>query len=728
MICIQILEKRHYGFLRFLLDDYEETFKVDNLLSLIDEYENIPYIKKDEIIKLLSNKNYFQYYEDFEIHNNTLIFCSEKSQNLIKDIENKIRNKECNFNKIISFLDRAEIKCIIEKRKDNPKSKKVLFKRKGTYQFLKNKTNMEKFDFKAMNDFISKYNIHDKYNYKNELEKAYINCYLNDYLNAYEIYKNLSKNALRNKDFIIFTISEFNRYYVGRTIINNYFENTENRNIIKNEINKMELDKIPLKFPFNSVELSFVKLILNWKFDNSKMSNIRKKVNIDEQTFFLMANEESIGINQAKEYITNFYNFIRYNYLAINQYDEVKRVFYDYIDLIMKNYATPKIILEQNSSFFGEQLESIKLEQFDIDDIRFMIDYLSKKEIENILNRYEIKYLKIDDKEITLYFELMKNRIEYLSNYHKKYFYNDLDKILLILSTIKLDSTYSNEIINELIQYIRNKGINISDYKYLNKFIYNQYDEYEEENTEQLMNLLLIILEQIGKDNNSYNDQLILISNLTFYIYNISNKAKIENKDVVNRLIENQNYSVLIGICKILKTSELNKVKLIISNKLKEENYGESHCNIYYESSMNKIIEPNKEYEIKFYNYLKKLKKQIVDEENRTVRTYPSAKEHLEHNLILINNLKLNGYIQNSKLFEEFLGIFDNYDFLFDINNFDKSKFKLEWLKEYGDKLLTTISKNKKIKLEIQKQVKNIIIDGKKIDKNILSKIFKYFY
>ena len=84
---------------------------------------------------------------------------------------------------------------------------------------------------------------------------------------------------------------------------------------------------------------------------------------------------------------------------------------------------------------------------------------------------------------------------------------------------------------------------------------------------------------------------------------------------------------------------------------------------------MNKIIEPNKEYEIKFYNYLKKLKKQIVDEENRTVRTYPSAKEHLEHNLILINNLKLNGYIQNSKLFEEFLGIFDNYDFLFDINN-----------------------------------------------------------
>ena len=98
---------------------------------------------------------------------------------------------------MIDFLDRAEIRGVIEYKDEDRRNKKILFRRKGKYQFIKNKSNIEKFNFTALNDYVSQYDTKEKYNYKNELEKAYVNCYLKKYFEAYKIYKKLSKNALK---------------------------------------------------------------------------------------------------------------------------------------------------------------------------------------------------------------------------------------------------------------------------------------------------------------------------------------------------------------------------------------------------------------------------------------------------------------------------------------------------------------------------------------------------
>ena len=724
----QISEKKVYGFLRFLLDDYKREFNIENFLNAIDEYKNILYIKKDDVTKFICDKTGFKYYEDFEIHNNILYFFNKNAQEFIKNIENKVRRKEYDFNVMINFLDRAEIRCVIEYKDEDRRNKKILFRRKGEYQFIKNKSNIEKFNFTVLNKYVDQYDTKENYNYKNELEKAYVNCYLKKYFEAYKIYKKLSKNALKNQEFVIFAISEFNRYYVGKIIAGDIFEIKENREFVKNEITKIELDKIPLKFPFNMPEQTFIKLILNWQFDNSKMSNIRKQVNKDEQSFFLVSNDESIGINKAKEFVTNLDKFIKYNYLAINNYNEVRRIFYDYIDLIMKDYVVPKIFLEENESFFGERLENIKLEQFELVDIRFIIEYLSKQEIENILNRYEIRYISLCDNEIELYIEMMKNIIEYLTIHIERHVSNEIDKVLLILSTIKLKSNQIDDIIEKLIIYIKKNGKSINDYKYFNKFIYNQYEDLDKDNEGQLMNLLLVVLEQIIIDKNICANQNVFLKNLVFYINKISNKSKIDNTEIINKLIENNECILLTEISKILKNSDRNKVRKIVNKILKEEKYSDLHCNIYYESLMQNIIRPKEDYEIKFYNYIKELKDKISDEETKGLRTYPSSKDKLEGKLICINNLKFNNYLINNKLFEEFLGIFDNYDFLFDINSFEVSKFKLDWVNKCGDKLLITISENEEIKKEIQRQIKNNILNDKKIDKDTLTKCFKYFY
>ncbi len=720
--------KRVYGFLRFLLDDYKREFNIEKFFNAIDEYKNILYIKKDNITKFICNKTGFKYYEDFEIHNNILYFFSKNAQKFIESIENKVRRKEYDFSLMINFLDRAEIRCVIKYKDKDRRSKKILFRRKGKYQFIKNKSNIEKFNFTALNKYVDQYDTKENYNYKNELEKSYVNCYLKKYFEAYKIYKKLSKNALKNQEFVIFAISEFNRYYVGKIVAENIFENKENREFVKNEIAKIELDKIPLKFPFNMPEQTFIKLILNWQFDNSKMSNIRKQVNKDEQSFFLVSNDESIGINKAKEFVTNLDKFIKYNYLAINNYNEVRRIFYDYIDLIMKDYVVPKIFLEENESFFGKRLENIKLEHLEIIDIRFIVEYLSKEEIENILNRYEIRYISICDNEIDLYIEMMKNIIKYLANYSRRDSYTEFNKILLIMSAIKLENNQIDEIIKIIIYYIKNRGIDISNYKYLNKFICNQYENVKDGNEKELTNLLIIILENIIINNDSNLYANVLTNNLAFYIKNISSKIKIKNKEIVSRLIENNKNLILIGINKILNPTEQNKLKAIVNKILKEEKYNDLHCNIYYESLMQNVIKPKEEYEIKFYKYLKNIKDKMSVKEMETLERYPNTKNDLGEKLIYISNLKLNNYLINDKLFKEFLGIFDEYDFLFDINSFEVSKFKLDWINNCRDKLLITISKNEKIKEEIQRQIKNNILNDRKIDKETLRKCFKYFY
>ena len=155
----QNLGKRVYGFLRFLLDDYKREFNIEKFFNAIDEYKNILYIKKDNITKF------------------------------IESIENKVRRKEYDFSLMINFLDRAEIRCVIKYKDKDRRSKKILFRRKGKYQFIKNKSNIEKFNFTALNKYVDQYDTKENYNYKNELEKSYVNCYLKKYFEAYKIYK-----------------------------------------------------------------------------------------------------------------------------------------------------------------------------------------------------------------------------------------------------------------------------------------------------------------------------------------------------------------------------------------------------------------------------------------------------------------------------------------------------------------------------------------------------------
>lgn len=87
----------------------------------------------------------------------------------------------------------------------------------------------------------------------------------------------------------------------------------------------------------------------------------------------------------------------------------------------------------------------------------------------------------------------------------------------------------------------------------------------------------------------------------------------------------------------------------------------------------------------------------------------------------------MNNYIIEKEKFGNFLGIKDDYDFLYNITGFPTNRFNVKWLYNYSDSLIKGISENKKLKTEIKSQIEKIILEEGKIDNKLLITYVKYF-
>ena len=262
----------------------------------------------------------------------------------------------------------------------------------------------------------------------------------------------------------------------------------------------------------------------------------------------------------------------------------------------------------------------------------------------------------------------------------------------------------------------------INEYKYINKYIYYQNERFNNFELNTLVDILYKVIENTKKSEHIHNDQINLINNIAYYIRKNHKDCKLKN--IIDKLVENLNndmYSVLINLYSILDANDKRKVSKLINAKLNEDEFNKVHCEIYYEALMRKIIKPKIKYENKYFNLMKKEKE---EEKTNATRYYPDVLEEL---LGETSNLILNNYIIEKERFRSFLGIKDDYDFLYDMNEFPTNKFKIKWLYNYSDSLIKGISENKKLKQEIKSQIEKIILDEEQIDNKLLKIYVQYF-
>ncbi len=468
----------------------------------------------------------------------------------------------------------------------------------------------------------------------------------------------------------------------------------------------------------------YIKSIISWNFINSnKILNIKQKIDKDENACYALIAKDSIGIYQFQNYIERFWKFIKYNLLAIDNYREIKEIFYNYIDSILRSYTIPKVYLSEENFFFEEKLENIKIEELSVFDLKCIIEYLGCKELENIFQRYEINEIKVKENEIDEFISIIKNIIDFLKTKNNKYNFSfDINLIFLLLSVIKFDNQQYRTITQYILEYLNCKRLNTNEYKYLNKYLYYQEEYFNNFNLDLLVDILLNILGKISNLENISDIIISTIHNIVCYIHEADKKFKLNNENLINSLFNNSNndrYAVLIELYRILDVSERHKIRNAIKNKLNSNKYELFECEIYYKSLMLKIIEPNSQYELKYCDFIQNKKK-----ESQVIKSYPDQAQMI---LEWTNNLILNNCILNKEIFKKFLGILDSFDFFFDINKFEASKFKLEWLNNFSESLIKEIAQNENIKLEVKKKIEVMVLKENKYDQKILEKYFKYF-
>ena len=663
---------------------------------------------------------------DFEVKGNTLFFFNDNADNLITDVKKIIRSKRYDFLKLVDFLNKSEVRFIKKQDRRECKDKiKVIYRNRKNYEFIQTKNLLDTLNFSELSVFIlNQEDVEKKNDYKTSLEKAYIMCYIGDYYNSYKTYKQISEIALKNKEFLIYALSEFNRYYVGKLVRNRFKYGKTITEKVEKEIEKIELDKILLRFPFNPVEHEFIKSIISWNFVNSnKMLNIKQKMDKDENTCYTWIAKDSTGIYQFQNYIEKFWKFIKYNLLSIDKYNEIRGIFYNYIDSILKSYSIPKVYLSEEFSILGEKSENIKIEELSAFDLKCIVEYLGYKDLENILQRYEISELKVKEDEFDNFITIIKNTIDFLKKDDKYNFNIQINTIFLLLSVIKFNSQQYENINNYILEYLNSRTLSINEYRYLNKYLYYQWENFKNFELNSLVNILLNILENLKAFKDIFDSQINIIHNLTSYIYINCKDFKLNNENLIYSLINNSSnnmYIILTELYRILNIKEKTKIRNAIKSKLNINEYEMFHGEIYYKSLTSKIIKPKSEYEVKYFELIEK----IEDEEDEYFKSYPNQ---LEIILGWTSNLILNNYILDKGKFNKFLGIMDDYDFLYDINKFPVNKFKIEWLNKFSESLIIKISQHDNIKLEIKRKIEKMILEGNKIDNKLLKIYIKYF-
>lgn len=732
-----------YRFLNYLLKEDKVEQGLDQIVEKLEYLNNMNSIRHQDIFSNLNiGMNYS--YKNYEI-----IAYSED----IKNFFNKLNAIKEKVQKGTDEDDKIKLQVI-----NDIFTKAGIYKISGTKNISKNENNII-IEFKSSNlqlnplhqmifecnyngvyKFIRERNLDEFYKNENDLlEKAYAFYKIKNYYEAYILLKQISNNCFRSKKYVMYFISEFNRFHVGRIITFSFGIDEVKRNKIKNEINKIDLDNLYLKLPLkNRHHFYFLRDILNFKFVYSQIAKVLKySTNVEKETGVVTVGVplNSGKIYEMKNQIKSFWQFMNYNLLMIDGYPEVKQVYYQYIESVLMSHSIKD--QEEKETILGLKGRIIKLSKLDYFTFYVMVNYLDIKEIKYLLNKYKVNKLDFleDDIEILKlsYSNLISSILEL--EYSAKYV-GLLNNYLKLLSKIDVGKELFIGVIDGLLKVLNNKFLHDNHYENLISFLIGQ-NNYFQINIEirKLEDVIIDICTRIvTKRTNPFDDRNVtkLIKILGVIIHNVDNQYKLEQETMVdcliNEWVKNGNSGYITDIIVHLYKLLSKELKVIISNniskKLTSKNeYKLKDFKLYYSSLFNNIIPSNETCEDRVISFLDNMIYERLQSEEKGKISYPNP---IEENLGLLGNLLLNNMIINKEKFSKYRDKNEQFEFFYDLENYIFDKFKIEWLMEFNDSLHEMLSKNKIVKQNIQTILKEYIMN-ENIDKFLIDIYFKYY-
>ena len=739
------LGQRLYKFLKYI-ECYEE--KKDSLIDRVYDklkiFEEMNAIMPEDIIRILNvpcsydnfgNEELNFYEEDKEIIN----ICKEINTEKKEDVINKIfENKK--LEKILNILMKAGIKGIRFSEENQ-----ISFESDLDFKVEVSKNYLEFLDYNFKYEELYtqiKYYLDDKVIEGNEIkfmEKAYYLYHLKEYTTAYKILKKVATHSFSRKKYIYYFISQFNMKQLKQLI--KYKDKLYYKKI---EDNYIDIEKIYTELPKTyRNNLKFILQLDNFKIFYEMLYKTQENVNkLKDEKYIVERGGVSFDYSLINLYhdIKNIYNYINNNYIMVEHFSQIKKMFSIFIEGIIANYS-----IKENSTVN-------KINQLD-NFIFYIIKYVKDKDLKKYINKYKVEHIKVNinskeylissfknivnnrDFSIIVDSSSMINNIIIMSSYIEltlEEFTGIIETVIIALSKNKFDGSNFNEFLNMII-IIYNKNKKIIDAKALIKFI------------EVYINNLYY--KKLSRYSYDIIDSERFFEQISYICSEIDNKVILLNEVELLGLIDSLNYNKNNN--NNIINNLLIPIYLIMSDKCKEKfkTFVFEYCNkqveknqYYYFKLMYKLLDKNiLEYNIEDYKqfftsateYIKKqlnIEKEEAERGKFTVRsTGRSASEDVVRNCIDIIKVKKINYNEIKCIFSDIEEKFPIFKFFINRKNFNYDLFDISWIEYLSDdefiKIVTQEDKGGKILKLISKE-----LEKEDINKKYKQKISKLIY
>lgn len=697
-------------FLEYIALDEQEMDAVDIAYNSSKQIQCLNYIMS-QYIPTVFNKL------DVTLDNDRLHLLSNKAQALFTTMNNDlIVDKSIKYSAINSIFNKTMLRDVYIYDHISHKEVIVYTVKNKILDDIYNDINEQ--NLVAIKKYADSVNMLKDVDNQEQLFFAYCQYELHEYQKCYTILKKVSLSYKQQQNYVWYFISEFNRHYVGKVLLRHSpsYPDIE----LRNEIEKIDLSEILYNNALKGKnENLFLKDLENLTLMHQALSKVLKtseKVEKDTKTNFVfstgIANIDLLDIT-----VSDFYYYLQQNHLMIDIYTEVKEVYKQYINAVF--YSHSKKEKEYDDGFIGPGKNKV-LKEMNPFTIIIICKYMDKKTFDDILIKSELTTITLSSDAEAILMKIINNYFSAIDN--KLLIREQKDKILVVLKILALSTTSQENIcivVNKLTDLMSQRIFSNIEYDEISSLIVKLANK----NIEIFSSVILVnIIHSIGsiiktnrENRGDYPYLLILFRNTTNILHEQNPNIIIED-EYASIFLENRLFDFLPELFTIASQGIKEKISQIIVQELERDDFNHS---LYYNAIMFRIISESKDMEDRLY--AKAI--QTAKMKSPNLRSYPDP---LETILFSCVNLDLNAKIIDRSRFAQYTKDFPEISFLYDMNNFDYSKFDIAWFTHYSNQLKTEIIKNQTAYKEIKPIIKQALLDND-YDKKILSDYLQYF-
>jgi len=715
-----------YDVLKYF-NDFDKSKSLGELDYLYDKlncFEKLNFIMPDQIVKNLKLKSV-----GYDLNGNRTLTSKEDNNALVKVFSNSEEyQKNDLFKKICAIFNKANIKGV------SSKDKKIIFSINDN-DYLSNMLNeiIASDSLFATNNIGNPNSLLINQDYFSMLKQAYTYYESDNFIEAYNYYKSISLKSFRDKEYLIYYLSEFNRKHTGHMAIHS-FQASEK---IKIEVEELDLEDIYSKLPYREKKsLEFIKEIQNFNLIYKVQNKLRKEVDVLKTTKRNIDNGGfSINSSLDKNFtiMTNIWLFIKSNYLCLDKYLEVQSLYKSFVEGLVASYCTKSEI--NPKSLFGD-IKVNKIDELNTFVVYIMITKLKTEDIESIFNEYNLKQINIEleamDYITKTLDSVLNNILENKATSKIKTYFNNL---LIILSKVNLDSIQLNLIANKLLPII-NEKMRVQEFKYINRFIVSiaNRDLISQETVVKYITKYLKLYQQnksVCKFDNAGlysnlttvykpgSEYLIDTSITSIYLEFINRKIQENEKDLLYELLGEIILPIIKGIVDNQKTKILDIVKDLLKIIEHKDTINHNEMLFYYKVVILKLNPPNKKINTKI---LEDTVSKIKDQKSG-IRVYPDP---VERNLNILADLYRKGGIEKKEIeiySERFKGFSEYFDLIFGNKNLNITDIEL--FSYLTDVEIEEIMDLGEVKLQVYEQFDKILFENQsRVTMEIFDKLY----